>query len=70
MTTQTAQTLSTALDGVAAVGPLLAGVVVVALLIGMVQLGIRKRRRRSRPPRPDEQPQRPDDVPRDGGRSH
>ncbi|MGW5680328.1 DUF6479 family protein [Streptomyces sp. NPDC003860] len=66
MTTQTAQTSFTALDGVAAVGPLLAGVVVVAVLIGMVQLGIRKRRRSSRPPRPEEQPQRPGSPPGNG----
>ncbi|MEU5159441.1 DUF6479 family protein [Streptomyces sp. NPDC020875] len=65
--------------GVSGIGPLVAGLAVVALLIGMVQLGIRKRRSKPRPPRPEEQPRRPtppgggggaptEDGPEDGGR--
>ncbi|MEU3603142.1 DUF6479 family protein [Streptomyces sp. NPDC006798] len=45
--------------GVSGIGPLVAGLAVVALLIGMVRLGIHKRRTKPRPPRPEEQPRRP-----------
>ncbi|MEV8590303.1 DUF6479 family protein [Streptomyces sp. NPDC051180] len=41
-------------------GQLLGGLVIVAVLIGAVWLGFRVRDRESSPPKPDEQPHRPD----------
>jgi hypothetical protein len=45
------------------IGPLVAGVIVVALLIGAVRLGLKVRRREPGPPRPEEQPRLPTDGP-------
>ncbi|MFE6280926.1 DUF6479 family protein [Streptomyces sp. NPDC057877] len=49
--------------GVLALGPLLIGVVVVAMLIGAFLYGIRVRRSEPPPPRPEEQPHLPDGGP-------
>ncbi|WNM32237.1 DUF6479 family protein [Streptomyces sp. Li-HN-5-11] len=45
------------------IGPFVAGLVVVALLIGAFWLGARIRRREPAPPRPEEQPRLPDGGP-------
>ncbi|MDC0769048.1 DUF6479 family protein [Streptomyces sp. HD] len=45
--------------GALAIGLFVAGVAVVALLVGAFVLGIRIRRREPRPPRPEEQPSPP-----------
>ena len=45
------------------IGPFVAGVVVVALLIGAFWTGARIRRREPAPPRPEEQPRLPDGGP-------
>ncbi|GHB39832.1 hypothetical protein GCM10010377_33360 [Streptomyces viridiviolaceus] len=50
-------------SGAAGVGLIVAGVVVVALLIGAFAFGIRVKRREPAPPRPDEQPRPPADGP-------
>ncbi|MFB8774288.1 DUF6479 family protein [Streptomyces broussonetiae] len=47
-------------SGALALGPLLIGVVVVAMLIGAFLYGIRVRRSEPPPPRPEEQPHLPD----------
>ncbi|WP_328370358.1 DUF6479 family protein [Streptomyces sp. NBC_00457] len=49
--------------GGAGAGLVLAGVVVVALLLGAVRLGARVRQREPAPPRPEEQPRLPDGGP-------
>ncbi|MEV0966921.1 MULTISPECIES: DUF6479 family protein [unclassified Streptomyces] len=46
------------------VGPFLAGIVIVAVLIGVIPWAIRRRRTQPRPPLPSEQPVRP------AGRTH
>ncbi|WP_329024553.1 DUF6479 family protein [Streptomyces sp. NBC_00690] len=53
--------------GISGLGPLLIGIAVVALLIGMVFW--RSGRGRDRPPRPSEQPRRPVDPGHGGGPS-
>ncbi|GHE60758.1 MULTISPECIES: DUF6479 family protein [Streptomyces] len=50
-------------DFAVGIGPLVAGVVVVALLIGAVVMGYRSRRRAPAPPRPEEQPKMPEGGP-------
>ncbi|MEU6255773.1 DUF6479 family protein [Streptomyces sp. NPDC047043] len=49
--------------GALGIGMAVAGVVVVALLIGAFWLGARIRRREPGPPRPEEQPRLPDEGP-------
>ncbi|MEU3298995.1 DUF6479 family protein [Streptomyces sp. NPDC006678] len=41
------------------VGPFIAGLVIVAVLIGVIPWAIRRRRSQPRPPRPEEQPTAP-----------
>jgi hypothetical protein len=50
-------------SGAVGIGLIVAGVVVVALLLGAFVLGSRIRRREPGPPRPDEQPRMPADGP-------
>ncbi|MFD7610714.1 DUF6479 family protein [Streptomyces sp. NPDC059828] len=42
------------------IGPLITGIVIVAVLIGVIPWAIHRRRTQPRPPRPSEQPRRPD----------
>ncbi|MBD0422760.1 hypothetical protein H0H10_27015 [Streptomyces sp. TRM S81-3] len=49
--------------GAAGVGLIVAGVVVVALLIGAFAYGVRVKKREPAPPLPDEQPRLPDEGP-------
>jgi hypothetical protein len=46
-------------DLLVGIGPFVAGILIVALLIGAVRLGIRRRATEPPPPSPDEQPQAP-----------
>ena len=45
------------------IGPLVAGLIVVALLVGAFWMGVRIRRREPAPPRPEEQPRLPEEGP-------
>jgi hypothetical protein len=56
-------TVTTAASGFSVIGPIVAGVVVVALLIGAVWKGYQIRRREPAPPRPEEQPRMPEGGP-------
>ncbi|MDQ0785505.1 hypothetical protein QFZ63_006624 [Streptomyces sp. B3I7] len=56
-------TVTTAASGFSVIGPVVAGVVVVALLIGAVWKGYQTRRRAPAPPRPEEQPRMPEGGP-------
>ncbi|WP_327596087.1 DUF6479 family protein [Streptomyces chartreusis] len=49
--------------GALGIGLIVAGLVVVGLLIGAFVVGARIRRRAPSPPRPEEQPRRPEDGP-------
>ncbi|MGV9253576.1 DUF6479 family protein [Streptomyces sp. NPDC003697] len=55
--------LAVARDLMVGIGPLVAGLVVVALLIGAFWMGVRIRRREPGPPRPEEQPRLPEGGP-------
>ncbi|MFE5973832.1 DUF6479 family protein [Streptomyces sp. NPDC056460] len=59
-TLSSAQTLAAGVWA-SGLGQVLGGLVIVAVLIAAVWLGFRVRDRESNPPKPDEQPHRPDD---------
>jgi hypothetical protein len=59
-----------AAEGVLGIGLIVAGLVVVGLLIGAFVVGARIRRREPPPPRPEEQPRRPEDGPVHEAREH
>jgi hypothetical protein len=63
MTAQTRDFVLATPEGMLAVGPVVAGVVVVALLIRLIRVGIRVRGREPGPPRPHEQPHPPEGGP-------